>query len=135
MKPSQAKSGELKVQYFVKTTALSVCLGIISCAALLSLFAAIMSQVDMPGPIVTVMAVVAICAGTLIFSYCMCRFLKKKPAFIGIICGLIVYLLIFFIGLFIPSAQMEPFNFAKFFAVILSGAIGAVWSVSRKRRK
>lgn len=135
MKSSQGNSGDLKLKYYIKSSVLSLCLGIVFFAAALSLFAALMSQIDFPAPIVIVLAIVAICAGASAFSYCMCKFIAKKAALIGIVCGLFVYFAVFLIGLFIPSTQMESFNIAKFFAIILSAIIGSVLSVSRKKHK
>lgn len=135
MKSALARSGDLRLLVLLKTFSLSLGLGIICCSAMLFIFAAVLSQIDIPGAMITVFAMISVCFGTLVFSFCMCKMIRKRAIIVGIFCGLLIYAVIFLIGLFLPANYMEPFHFMRLLAVLISSIIGSVWSVNTKKRK
>ena len=112
---------------------LGLCVGVVCCTLLLLLAAWGFRTVDVPLGAVTPVAVIAAALSALLGGFVAAKAAGCRGLLMGGGCGLTLFLLILLIGLIRGNVEVG-YAVIKLAALTLSGAIGGVLGVNRKRR-
>ena len=112
---------------------LGLCVGIIACTLLLLLAAWGFSAADLPTGAVTPTAVIAAALSAFLGGLTAAKAAGCRGLLMGGGCGLALFVLILLIGLCRGNVEVG-YAVIKLAALTLSGAVGGVLGVNRKRR-
>ena len=112
----------------------SVC-GTALTAALIMLFAYSGSKADIPAGLISVMLSISVSAGGFFSGYLYGKIKRHKGILNGIMCGAILYGVIFLFGI-IWLRGFPPFRLVRYFIMLcISGAAGGVMGVNSKIKR
>lgn len=114
---------------------LSIVVGFISTFILMLLFAFVSVTADLSDMFATPFASLSAAFGSVLSAYLSSRKLGSGGLLNGIICGGIMFLIIFLISLLIDDGGITINTLFNFIILLLSGIIGGVWGVNRKQKK
>lgn len=108
------------------------CIGVVSLSVLL--FSFIVSKIDLPNNIISLMSSVSLCAGCVAAGYSVSKRRRRNGLFTGVLCGIVIFFIILFIGIiFVKSFTIMGF-ITKFFIILACSAIGGVIGVNSPLR-
>lgn len=112
----------------------SIC-GTAIIAALIMLFAYAGSKADIPGGVISVMLSLSVSAGGFFSGFIYGKRKRHKGIISGILCGIILYAVIFIFGI-IYLGGFPPLRLARYFIMLcISGAAGGVTGVNSKIKR
>ncbi|NLZ46303.1 MAG: TIGR04086 family membrane protein [Clostridiales bacterium] len=116
-------------------TLLAVLIGFLAIMGCLFIFSIIISKIDAPSILVTVMSTIALGIGAYSGGFVCAKKRRKNGMFMGLVTGAIIFFLIFILSVIVVRTAIN-FTFAtKLILAIVCGAIGGVVGVNSKSRK
>lgn len=117
------------------TSATSSLIGVVIMLGVVLLLSVLMSKVDIPEQVVTVMSSISLCIGAYSAGYIASRRRRQNGLVLGMITGVIVYCLVFFLGVMFAKTSITFNAFTKFIMVLICSAIGGVLGVNSKAKR
>lgn len=122
-----------------KEKARGVALTVISGGAVfigvLFIFSLILTRLDLSDGIVRAMSIVALCAGCYTVSYSAANRRRQRGLATGIVCGLIVFAIVFFISVVVLRTLSGAGFFTKLIMIVACSAAGGVSGVNSRCRR
>ncbi len=109
-----------------------LCVGVITCTAVLLLLALLVGRVDIPRPAILPLAIVAGCIGALLAGWVAARMTGKNGLLLGLAEGLLLFLLILAAGYARYTGVSTGTSLMKLGLLLVAGGIGGVLGVGRK---
>ena len=119
----------------VSRAMLSAGWGILIILLIILLFSYIPTVIDVPEPVVSVITAAALCIGAYSAGYICARRNKKNGLLMGIICGGIIFLVLFTVSIIFAGSTEGLSGGAKLFMVLLCGAVGGIIGVNGKNNR
>lgn len=116
-------------------TIVSSFVGIAVIALMLLLFSLLMTKIDVPEGVVSLMSAVALCVGAYAGGYYASRSRRENGLFLGILCGTLIYFTVFIMGIIFSKVNLSAAVFTKLIIVAICGAIGGVIGVNSKKKR
>lgn len=101
----------------------------------LLLFSYIMTKVDAPDAVVSVMSVFALCIGSFVGAYVASKRRRQNGMITGIITGIVIYVAIIILGIIIIKTSFGFGFFSKLIIALICGAIGGVTGVNSRQKR
>ena len=102
---------------------------------LLLLFALVMTLAGLPLAAADWLSAIAFCFGAFASGFFASMIVKQKGLLIGLICGVILTVIMFWIGTVFSKIDTSLFLLLKAAGSILFGIIGGILGVNRKQRR
>lgn len=99
------------------------------------LFAALMLWCNIPQGYTTALATVSVAIGSFFAAFYSARKINSKGYKIGFIAGVITFLIVTLISLFMSDNGITYNTLFHFIIIIISSLIGGIWGVNFKRDK
>lgn len=122
------------VSKWVRPLLFGLVAGLLGCAGLLVLCAAIMAMQDIPQMAVTPLAVVAAAVGSVIGGFTCARITRSRGLLGGAACGVLLYFLIMIMGFSVLQDIRGWYALIKLLVMVIGGAVGGVLGVNKRRR-
>lgn len=130
-KPSQNR-GELKL---IKTIAVSSIIGLVISIFVLFLLAILMTKIDMPPAVISVISLIGLCVGAFFAGIIAGRINRKDGLLIGLLCGVTVMAILALIGITLLNSDVSMTLVIKLCVAVASSILGSVIGVNLKRRR
>lgn len=117
------------------TFATSSVIGVVIMIGVILLLSVVMSKVDLPEQVVSVMASLSLCIGSYCAGYIASRRRRQNGLLLGILTGVVVYCIVFFLGVMFAKTSITFNAFTKFIMVLVCAAIGGVIGVNSKAKR
>lgn len=98
-------------------------------------FATLLSHINAPPALVSVMATVSLCIGGYFGGYLCAKKKRRNGLLQGVICGVVIFMVILVIGSVFAKAALGISAGGKLLLTMLFGAIGGVVGVNTKKRR
>ncbi len=128
------KSGGF-VQQWVRPLLVGTAVSVILCVAMLFLMAALVQSVDVPRVAVTPMAVAAAAVGAFGGGLTAATLAGRKGLAVGALCGTVLFLLILLAGVARLDGVDGVYSLLKLAVLIVTGGLGGVLGVNRRRSR
>ncbi len=115
--------------------ALSALLGLGIIMACLMGFAFVLSKINAPTLLISVLATVSLGVGGYFGGYICARKRRKSGMLLGVICGSIIFMVVLIIGAVCAKAALGIGAGGKLLLTMLCGAVGGVVGVNTKSRR
>ena len=99
------------------------------------LFSALMSKVDAPEQIIVIMSSISLCIGAYSAGYIASRRKRQNGLIIGIITGVFVYFIVFFLGVMFAKTTITFNAFTKLIMTLICAGIGGIIGVNSKAKR
>ncbi len=99
-----------------------------------SVFSAIIANLDVPDGVVTLMSTLSLCAGCFAAGYTASKRRRKNGLLTGVICGAIIFIVVFILGIIFAGSFSAAGLFTKTIIIIVCSAIGGVAGVNIRTR-
>lgn len=98
-------------------------------------FAFILTRIDVPESVVSVVTAAALCIGAYVGGYIGARKNRRNGLLLGIICGAVIFIILFLMSIFFAKSAEGLSGGAKLFLVMLCGSIGGIVGVNSKKSR
>lgn len=115
--------------------ALSAVFGIGVILVCLMGFAFVLSRINAPAVLVSILATIALGIGGYFGGYLCARKRHKNGMLLGVICGVIIFMIILIIGAVFAKAALGLSTAGKLILTMLCGAVGGVVGVNTKKHR
>lgn len=127
------KSRSVTVDY-VRAVASAVFFGIIVTALIMMVIAIGLSVADIPQKVIAPAAIIASALGAFSSGYICSRINGERGFVLGLVCGLVIFALLFITGIaFVPSGG-QSMAFIKLFAILVGAALGGIIGVNKRKK-
>ncbi len=114
---------------------LSVVFGIATILICLMGFAFILSRINAPAALVSVLATAALGIGGYFGGYMCARKRHKNGMLMGVLCGVAIFMVVLIIGTVFAKAALGISSAGKLFLTMLCGAVGGIVGVNTKKHR
>lgn len=98
-------------------------------------FAFVLSRINAPAVLVSVLATIALGIGGYFGGYLCARKRHKNGMMLGVICGIIIFMVILLIGAVFAKAALGLGSAGKLMLTMICGAVGGVVGVNTKKHR
>ncbi len=98
-------------------------------------FAFLLTKIDVPEAVVSVVTAAALCIGAYAGGYVGARRNRRNGLLLGVLCGGIVFILLFIFSVIFASSTEGLSGGAKLFLVMFCGAVGGIVGVNSKNTR
>ena len=119
------------LHHLIKSLLVSVGIGEIITAVMLSIFAFLMSKWDLPLTVLDILVWIATVTG----AYLNGRFLREKGLLYGSLCGVVMVLILLLCGVLLSHLTSAGMLTAKLVGILAGSAIGGVLGVNKKQKR
>ena len=117
------------------TSASSSLIGVVIILGIVLLLSVLMSKVDVPDQVIVVMSSISLCIGAYAAGYIASRRRRQNGLVLGILTGVIVYCLVFFLGVMFAKTSITFNAFTKLVMTLICAAVGGVIGVNSKAKR
>ena len=100
----------------------------------LFLFSLVLTKLDLSDGIVRAMSIVALCAGCYTVSFSAANRRRQRGLVTGIVCGLLVFALVFFVSVIVLKTLSGAGFITKLVMIVACSAAGGIAGVNSERR-
>lgn len=122
------------LQDWVRPVLAGLCVGVLCGTLLLLLMAVAIRSVDIPRGIVTPLAIAAAAVGAFAAGLTAALVAKQRGLLLGFLCGLLLFCILLLAGYARFSAVDSRLALIKLAVLAVTGSIGGVLGVNRRRR-
>ncbi|MDR3179194.1 MAG: TIGR04086 family membrane protein [Oscillospiraceae bacterium] len=109
--------------------------GIAVCLIMLFIFAFLFVNIRiMPQPAVNSLSILSMISGVFLGSYISARISKEKGFFYGACTGIVLFFMLLLISVTIVCEPFSMLVVIKFFSLLISGILGGIVGVNKRRR-
>lgn len=120
----------------VKALAVGTVVGFIICMLILLLITFILVKIQkFPETLVVPAAIFTACIGAFVGGYFSARVKKNNGLLMGAVCALVLFVLLLLIGSLFAGDMFGVVSLLRMSAMLISGAIGGVLGVNKRRRR
>lgn len=123
------------VQRLIRPVAVSVLIGAVCCAVILTLMALLLSTRNVPQFAIDPMAIFAIAAGGFASGVCCAKIMRENGLAYGALCGVVLTVVLLLVSLGLKDNGFGIPALLKIAFVMLSSMLGGVLGVNTKRRR
>ncbi len=123
------------LHHLIKSLLVSVGIGEIITAVMLSIFAFLMSKWDLPLTVLDILVWIATVSGASAAGYLSGRFLREKGLLYGGLCGVVMVLILLLCGVILSHLTSAGMLTAKLVGILAGSAIGGVLGVNKKQKR
>lgn len=123
-----------KTLSFIKPFVWGILFGLITIILLLFTFSIIITKIDLPKPILSVLSTISVGLGAFVASFICGKIMKARGLMIGIICGIFISIFILLIGVTVFHNPISTIGIIKLVVIIVSSLIGGVIGVNIRRK-
>ena len=116
-------------------TAVSALIGFSVVFLLIIIFAYLITKIDAADTVVSVMTSAALCVGAYAGGFISARKRRKNGLFMGVLCGIFMFFVIFIISTFFAQTISGFSGSAKLIMTLIFGALGGIVGVNSKSRR
>ena len=98
-------------------------------------FAYLLTKIDVPEPVVSVVTAAALCIGAYTGGYIGARRNRRNGLLVGVICGAMVFIALFLFSILFARSTEGLSGGAKLFLVMLCGSVGGIVGVNSKHTR
>ena len=131
-RPRRILNGKLSV---VADTVFSSFVGFVVVFLCVLLFAFIITKINATDKVISFMSGIALCVGAYAGGYISAKKRQKNGLFMGILCGLFMFLIILIIGSFFVKAVSGCSPSVKLILTLVCGAVGGIVGVNSKNTR
>ncbi len=110
-------------------------LGILIILVCLLIFSFVMTKIDIPEQLVSVMTTIALCFGSYWGGYVASKNRGKNGILIGSLTGLIIFVVIFIAGVILVKSSITLGFITKLIITVICAAIGGIIGVNSKIKR
>jgi putative membrane protein (TIGR04086 family) len=130
MRESQANQEHSKIGLFIKPVFFGIIGGFIISILLLGIFSFVFTVQDIPQSAIIPLVFFTICGGAFIGGFFASHLYKNKGLMIGALTGLLFFLILYIIGVFMKQINVGSLAVLKLVLSVVFGAIGGVVGVN-----
>ena len=113
----------------------SLVVGVGATLLCLILFSIIMTKVDTPDGVTSVMSSIALCVGSYFSGFIISKKRRKNGLLTGILCGIVIFCLTFIISILFIKTALSMGVFSKLIMILICSSIGGVVGVNAKVKR
>lgn len=113
----------------------AIAAGLLTIILFLSGFSVLVANLDATEEMISCMAAIALCAGSFTAGFKAARSRRRHGILTGLVCGIVIYFVVFFFGLVLMRSFSGAGTFLKLILVLLCSCIGGVCGVNTKVHK
>ena len=106
--------------------------GIVTMFVLMLLFAAALSSFPLPLSVFSPAGLIIGSLGSMAAGFLCSLMSREKGFFFGILCGALLFVILLIIALLVWKQKLRTYTLVKFFAMLLSGAVGGIMGVNSR---
>ena len=129
MRASKRKELESGLPFYCKKGLKAYLSGMALCAALLAVFALLMTGIDIAPVVVVILAYCGICAGTVLFGFLLGRGVGHHALLVGAVVFVCMALTVTVLYFVLNGFQTDEFNFFILLALAVASLLGSVAGV------
>ena len=95
-------------------------------------FAFVLTKIDVPDSVVSVITAGALCIGAYVGGYVGAKKNRRNGLLLGIMCGAVIFIILFLLSVIFARSTEGLSGGAKLFLVMLCGSIGGIVGVNSK---
>lgn len=109
--------------------------GLFTCVVLILLISTVFSQSQTtPNKFFYYFMLLCPIIGSFFSGYVSAYVLKEKGMILGLISSFLMFVFIFFVGLIFSGENLSIITFIRFVSMLISGAVGGIISVNKKKK-
>lgn len=116
-------------------TLTAVLIGFLSIMGCLFIFSIVISKIDAPSVLVTVMSTISLGIGAYFGGFICAKKRRKNGMLMGLITGGIIFFIIFLLSIIIVRSAISLTFASKLILAVVCGAIGGIVGVNAKNRR
>jgi len=109
--------------------------GLLSIFAVMLLMAFVITKIDFTESVSLTLATIAIVVGTFFGGFVSARLFKRRGLFVGLITGLLVFMLLVIISLALTGSSISSLFLIRLIVVAFSSSLGGVLGVNTVNRR
>lgn len=113
----------------------AIAAGLLVIILCLSGFSVLVANLDASEALVSCMAAIALCAGSFTAGFKAAKSRRKHGILIGLVCGIVIYFVVFFFGLILLRSFSGAGTFMKLILILLCSCMGGVCGVNTKNHR
>lgn len=98
-------------------------------------FSVIITKINAPDALVTVLSTIALCIGGYCGGYMSARKRRKNGLFMGVISGIVIFMIIVIIGTIFANTALSLSAGGKLILTMICGAVGGIIGVNTKHKR
>ena len=98
-------------------------------------FAFLLTKIDVPESVVSVVTAAALCIGAYVGGYVGARKNRRNGLLLGVMCGGVIFIILFLLSLIFVKSTEGLSGGAKLFLVMLCGSVGGIVGVNSKNTR
>ena len=99
------------------------------------IFAYVLTRIDVPESVVSVITAAALCIGAYVGGYVGAKKNRRNGLLLGILCGAIIFIILFLMSIIFAKSTEGLSGGAKLFLVMLCGSVGGIVGVNSKNTR
>lgn len=109
--------------------------GILIILLIVLVFSYIITIIDVPEAVVSVITAAALCIGAYVGGFVCAKKNRKNGLLMGLVSGGIIFIVLFLLSVFFAKSTEGLSGGAKLFMVLLCGAVGGIVGVNSKKNR
>ena len=99
------------------------------------LFSYVLTKIDVPESVVSVVTAAALCIGAYAGGFIGAKRNRRNGLLMGLVCGGLIFIVLFLFSVFFAKSTEGLSGGAKLFMVLLFGAVGGIVGVNSKSKR